>query len=100
APVEHHLIAAVGRPPQLGDRVIDVGQIVGVEQDALGVALRIPHAEAVHERLSHRPRLHPGAPSAQSPPPPPPRSTNPRSASSPSASSNAAKSRPMRASMG
>ena len=65
APLEHLLIAPEGVAPQLGDGDVDVREVVGVEHDALQIALRVADAHRVRERLAHG-QL------------PPPRSTNPR----------------------
>ena len=42
------------RPPQLGHRVVEVGQVVGVEDDPLRVALAVADAQLVDE-VGHRP---------------------------------------------
>jgi hypothetical protein len=53
APVEHRLVAPEGRSPQLGEARVEVRQVVRVEHDPLGIALRVTDAELMGERLAH-----------------------------------------------
>src|SRR5207253_9946548 len=43
-----------GLPPRLREGHVEVREVVGVEDDALGVALPVPHPELHRERASHR----------------------------------------------
>src|SRR2546429_466185 len=46
--------AAAGDPPQLGEGDVEVEQVVGVEDDALRIALAVAHAQLVYEVVGHR----------------------------------------------
>jgi hypothetical protein len=51
----HHLLPrADRRPPQLREDDVEIQQVVGVEDDALRVALAVAHAQLVDERRGHR----------------------------------------------
>ena len=52
--VDHRLVAAE-LPPELGHRQVEVGQVVGVEDDALRVALVVADPQAMPEGLAHIP---------------------------------------------
>ena len=52
--VGHHPRVAAGRlAPELGQRDVEVGEVVGVEDDALGVALAVADAQSVGVRAAH-----------------------------------------------
>ena len=52
----HLVLGAERGSPELGHRHVDVGDVVGVEHDALGIAFVITHTVPVHERGGvHRP---------------------------------------------
>ena len=53
--VHHPQVVADPRPPQLGDQDVEVGEPVGVEDDALEIALAVAHADPVPEGLAHGP---------------------------------------------
>ena len=54
AALDHRVPAADrARAPQLGDRVVEVGQVVRVEDDPLRVALAVADAQLVDE-VGHR----------------------------------------------
>jgi hypothetical protein len=46
----HRLVAAERLPPQLRDAHVEVGEVVGVEDDSLRVALLVADPKAVAER--------------------------------------------------
>ena len=48
-------LADRARPPQLGDGVVEVGQVVGVEHDPLRIAFAVADAQLVDE-VGHRVR--------------------------------------------
>ena len=56
-PLLHHAFPAADRacPPQLGDRVVEVRQVVRVEDDPLRIALAVADAQLVGEG-GHRAR--------------------------------------------
>ena len=49
----HHRLIPAELAPELAHRDVEVGQIVGVEDDALRIALVVADAEAVPEGFAH-----------------------------------------------
>ncbi len=53
-PARNHVLPrSDGGSPQLGERDVEVDEVIGVEDDVLRVALGVAHAQLVYEGLGH-----------------------------------------------